>query len=677
MSIVYYNPTDKQSYQMQITADKDGNITSPISSYNPSDEVKSRTSEVIFNFTLGDTTMRKPRREFNDLSVIDRMNYDQMSYNTYLPNDGMYDDITDVNGWRSNAMRPVVRNKVISIAAHATARLIFPKVFAQNEDSEDQTDSAEVMLDLMEWAGDQSDYSTTSLVSTLNALVDPASIVYTEYTEVYRTIKTTKNKDGTWNTKEVLDEELSGFQDVAVPCDELYIENIYEHNIQKQSWLIWRKIISYDIAKAKHGKKENFQYVKPGVQVIYNDANQLFYDVYDDNLRAYEVEEVTYWNRAKDLKVTLLNGVLVDDVNEPNPRKDKRYPFVKFGYEYIDGGKFFYYKSLVFKMTPDASIINTLYQMVIDGTYLNIMPPMMVVGSEVIQSNVIVPGAVTTVTEDEAKITEIKPASNIRDGMETIKLVSESINESSQDPVQQGDNTGLPSTAYALSRLEQNAATVLGLFIKMRSAFVKDYGELRLQDILQYMTIADVSKLEEGNEKLVYKTFLLTDRKGPKGIKNRKIMFDGSLPSEMMPENLIEDLSFDTLEMEDGGDMELYRANPELFRNLKYILKISPDIMNPASEDLERAYNLEEYDRAIMNPLLDQEKVTRDFLLSAYSRSKKDPDQYLKKSNPMAMQHMMMGLDPANPEPQVPPMNNVRTPTRKLPQIPNSGAGAI
>lgn len=633
-----------------LKVDKYGNIIeAEVSQYQPDDNVKDRIQMVRADFTLGDTTMKVPRREFNDLCVLERMTIDQMNFNTYQPNNGDALEGDEINGWKSRAIRPIVRNRTISIAAHATARLIFPKVFAYDDNSDEDKDAAQVMRDLMEWSGEQSNYEQTSLYAVISALVNPASIVYTEYAEVFNEVKTTRNADGTWNTKKMLNETLSGFQDTIVPVDELYIENFYEHDIQKQGWLIWRRVISYSLARQKYGHMENFKYIKPGVQNIYNDANQTFYSVYDSNMRPQEVEEIIYWNKSLDVKLTMVNGVMLSDWDEANPRQDKLYPFTKFGYELIDEGKCFYYKSLVFKMSPDANIINTLYPMIIDGTYLNLMPPMVVSGSEMIGSDVIIPGAVTTLSDKDASITPIGIAQNLSAGLNALSQVEESIDQSSQDPLQGGDKSGgNPSTAFEISRLEQNAATVLGLFIKMIGQFVKGYGTLRMNDIVQYLTIADIKNISETDLKLFYQSFVLPEQSGRN--KSKKIIFDGGLPNEM-DDKMLESLSLDVLEEQGGLDSkkQIFRVNPELFRNLKYKVTISPDVLNPMSDDLERAFMLEEYDRAINNPLLDQEQVTRDFLLGAYPKSKRDPDKYMAKNNATGMEGMIgNGAKPMN-----------------------------
>src|SRR6267378_2508085 len=112
-------------------------------------------------------------------------------------------------------------NKCMSIAAHATARLIFPKVFAFNKDSEEQQDAAKVLEDLMEWSGDISNYSYMALMRVITAMASPASIGYTEYGEVTRLVKREKNSDGTWKEERIQDEAYPCFMDEVVPVNQL------------------------------------------------------------------------------------------------------------------------------------------------------------------------------------------------------------------------------------------------------------------------------------------------------------------------------------------------------------------------------------------------------------------------------------------------------------------------
>ncbi len=628
------------------TAVNDKNeISDEAAPYTPDEDTLNVRAMILKHFILGTVNSYTPRVEFNDLSLVTRDQYDQMSFNTYQPNNGEAWEGAPQASWRSRALRPIVRNKCMSIAAHATARLIFPKLFAFNRNSEEQQEAARIMEDLMEWSGDQSNYIYYALMRVITAMSSPASIGFTEYGDVTREVKTEKGDDGKWITKRIHDEAYPCFMDQVVPVNQLYIENMYEPDIQKQGFLIWRKVISFSAAQAKYnGVYENFKYVRPGVQTIYDDANRTFYYVYDPNMRSEDVEEIIYWNKNLDLKIILINGVMMTEPNNPNPRQDKLYPFDKFFYEPIHNN-FFYGKSLSFKLQHDAEIINTLYQMVIDGTYLSIFKPMVNVGGEIIASDVIVPGAVTTLSDPNADLRAINVGSDLRAGLETLGEVEKSINESSQEPLQQGADSGGTQTAFEISRIEQNANTILGLFLQMIAKHVKDYGKLRLGDIIQYLTVPEVVQLEGSEDaELVYKTFFL---KGTKAGKNKKIELDPDLPDEMTEDDYLS-RSYDLFSDEEDKGMELSKVNPGLFRELQYMVTLSPDVLNPRSTDLERAYALEDFDRMIMQPTVFDPEETGKLLLSNNPLTQRDPDKYLAKqpSPEQQAQQMQMGAMP-------------------------------
>ncbi|HWY36640.1 MAG TPA: hypothetical protein VNX68_18495, partial [Nitrosopumilaceae archaeon] len=310
-----------------------------------------------------------------------------------------------------------------------------------------------------------------------------------------------------------------------------------------------------------------------------------------------------------------------------------------------DEGKCFYYKSLAFHMGPEAKIINTLYPLFIDGAYLSVMPPMINIGNDVIGSDVIIPGSVTTLVDPTSDLKPLSIGQNsegIKTAMSALQKVEDNINESSAEPLQQQQDNGGDTTAYEISRIEQNGQTVLGLFIKMVGEHVKGFGRLRLGDILQYLTIPDVQKIGGQQESpLTYKTFYLYNK--GQGSKTRKIKLDNELPEGQVSKKDMLMESFKVLQEQGGLDskMELYKVNPSLIRDLKYMITISPDVLNPMSEELERAFKLEEYDRAIQNPILDQEEVTKVFLLGAYPASKKDPDKFISKNQQPGQQQQM------------------------------------
>lgn len=611
-----------------------------LSQYVPDADSRVVINSILKDFRNSWQTMHLPRPEFNDLSLYQRHVVDMLAFNTYQENDGNPPMEDRLGGWRSTAMRPVQRNKAISIAAHETARLTIPKIFAFNDQNDEQEDSAKVMGYLVDWAREQGGYNHTALFRVLASLYSPISWGYSEYNEVYRTIAQ-EQEDGSYEYVDELDEDESGFQHVPISTDQVFFPNFFERDCQKQDFIIMRRIVSYDRICAKYPEAQfpNMAYVQPGIQITMDDANQGFYQVYDPHMMQEDVEEVIRWRKMGNNKLdidsrhVLVNGVLISKPEAKNPRIDHQYPWDSFYYLPINE-RCIAGKSLVFAMGPEAALLNTQYQMINDGNFLNLFPPTITSGSDKVGVDVIVPGLNLAFAEKEVTISPLRTADgqSLQVAMNVMQAVEKSLNESSQDPFQQGQNEGGPSTAYEISRIEQNAATVLGLSMKFIAQHAINYGKLLVSDILQYQTVADARNITADGG-LIYKTFYAPEP-GQAG-KMNKIKFDLTLPDTMTDEEKM-DMSFAILEEQGGikADMKLWKVNPALFRGYKYKFTVDSDVLNPRSADLIRAFDLETYDRAIMNPVADQEKIFIDLLMSSNPKTSRDPSAYVQKQAP-------------------------------------------
>jgi|TARA_Y100000310_G_scaffold4592_1_gene5491 hypothetical protein len=622
----------------------------PKSGYTPGAKDQEMIHFVLEKFRISNEIRNTNFEEFNGLTLTERQRKDQRAFNVWQ------EKRSGDDSWKSNAVRPIERNRIISIAAHLALTLIFPKVNAQNTRDEEDKDAALVMEDLMEWRADQADYEKTFLYSIVAALVNPAVIIQTEYADVKRKIKEIKD-DGSWTEKEITDEIFSGFQDTLVPVDELYIANIYEVDIQKQEFLIWRKVIDYATAQAKYGAKENFEYVKPGAQNVLSGDNTYLQE--DKDLEGRNVEEIIFYNRGLDLQVTILNGVLIDNAEQPNPRKDKMYPFAKTGFEIINE-KFFYYKSLANKMSVDGEVVNTLYRMIIDGTFLQLMPPTAIFGDEEVNSNIIMPGVITSFGKD-TKMEKIDVGGNLSAGLNVLAKVENSISETSQDVMQAGISSKGERTAFEISRLQENARTMLGLFGQMIGFLVKDLGKLFVDDIVQFMTVGEVGELTDGLGVLKFRKVLIPEQMVEGKEVTKVIDFDMELPEEITEEKNIE-MGMDIMTEEGGMDSKkrIYKVNPSLFRELKYKIRISPEIMTPKNDAVAKAFNLELYDRAISNPLADQESIFRDLLLGSYDSTKHDTDKYIKGADSTGLDKLIgADIGPQTPMSRQSPVESV------------------
>ena len=622
------------------------------------------------NFSEGYSVMMRPRREFNDLTMIERLAVDQMAWSVYQPNDGDSLEGDQLNAWRSNAVRPIVRNKIFSIAGHVTARTLYPKIMAFDKDSTEQADAAEIMSDLIEWStfNTNSSFADVSLSAVMAALVEPVSIVGTEYVTVYKTVKT-KKVGGKWDTTQMIDEDLSGFQDESIPADQVYVENFYQGDIQKQGWVIRRRIRPHTTLVTIYPKEQypNMEFVKPGVQVLYNDANQQFYEAYDLTIRQNEDEEIIYHNKRLDLRLVTVNRVMITDPDEPNPREDKLYPYITFGYEYLrPNGDCFYWKSLAFKTMPDDKIVNTLYPMIIDGSYLAIMPPVILAGDDIIASDVIVPGAVTTIGANSTVNPILVQSANLQAGFNALQKVEESITESSADSPNPANDLAPNGTAYQIFKAESNAKIEMGPFLQMVGRYVKQAGRLRIGDIKQYLTLPQLAMIEgSANSDLVYRTFVLPH--GRSRQKSKKIQFTGGMPMEPISKEEHLKMSMDVFQKE-GKTQSLHQVNPILFKDLNYLAMVSPDVVSPMSDELERAFALELWDAAITDPTkgFDMAEMNK-MILEHYPMTKKHPEKYLAQQ-------------PQQSTPSGPPMppggNNPPFLQPPAPNQPVGGAGA-
>lgn len=594
--------------------------------YQPPLEVRELTQRIKKDYQIGYDLLRRPFREFNNKSLLTRMDLDQKAFNSYVEPQSSNPD----ESWRYNGVRPLTRNKIISIAAHVTASLIYPNVFAQDSDSKEDRLAAEVMRDLIEWNIRNSDYETTFLFGVVSALTNPAVVLEQGFYQAVQDVKF-KTENG-YDIQSLIDDVFSGFQTHVVPLDEFLIGNAYEYELQRQRFVIRRRFISYEEAAALYSNHENFKFVKPGVKTIYDDSSDTFYDLYDDELEDTLVEEATYYNRTEDVEIPFVNGIYHGEENtEGNPMRHRdylnrpKYPFAKSGYEPIDEKRFFYYKSAVFKLANEQDLLDRMWRMTMDGTFLQMMPPVAIMGDEIVNSSVVFPG----MTSGFSKDTKINPIQigNASAGFNAIQAVEQSADESSQDPIRQGVSAAGSQTAYEISKLDQNARIQLGLFGKMIGTLVRDVGYLMIDDIIHHQTVGHMN--ETGGEgSLEYQTFLLPNQT----IQGREVTKSIIFTDEYLAKEPTLEDSFKILKEQGGPDSEtkIYKVNPLRFAKLKFQLFVDPDVLLPKNEAFEKAMNLEAYDRMIRDPYTNKRAVSQDFLVETFAKGKSD--RYLLSS---------------------------------------------
>ena len=611
--------------------------------YMPPQEVLDLTLKIKQDYETGVGIMNKTYVEFNDMSLASRQNADQKAFNSYSPPKSNDPD----ENWKFRGVRPITRNKIISIAAHITANILIPNVFAQNNADEEDRIAGSVMRSLIEYNIKNSDYDISFLGGVISALTNPAVIVNLEFAEVMQNIKSL-NEQGKITVKEVIDEFFSGLQTHIVPCEELLINNIYEYEMQKQKCVIRRRYKGYDEMEGKYGDKTNFAYVRPGIRVFYSEEAGLFYENKDE-AHPTLCEEVVYYNRREDMEVPFVNGIYMgDEDTNNNLMKHRRiildesnevllipvYPFAKSGYELIDEKRFFYYKSVAFKLSQEQMQINTLYRMVMDGTFMQVMPPLAGFGTGAIDGSIMYPGAFSSFTSD-SKIQKLDNGARLDIGLNTLEKLEDSMSESSQSETQGGVLPEKEQKASTVARAERNSQVQLGLFGKMAGRLVVEIGYLMCDIILNHQTVGELDELLGDEMKMKYKTFLLPDQiKNGKKLTKKLVFTDEFMGTEMTDEDKLKE-SF-KVKKEGGEDAEIFKINPYLFGKLRFAFSIEADQVLPKSEEFEREWKLAAFDRGINSPHIDQEKWTQEHLVEVFHKG--DSERFMQKEQPVQPQ---------------------------------------
>lgn len=597
------------------------------SSYQGSTDVVDVTKEVKKEYSYGVDILNKPWQELNGYSVIDRMNKDQRTFNSFV--DESNDDPNEAWKWRGT--RSMARNRTMAMHAHLTANYVVPMVFAQNESQESDRDMADTMRDILEWMTINSNYRPAFLMASMGMLVNPVTYMSVDYSEVHQKIKV--KTDQGYTTKEVIDDVMSGFQVNVFSADQILITNAYEQNIQRQRSIIKRRYIEYSEAKEVYGDHDNWRYIQHGIKSIYNDEDGLFYDVKDSD-HPYLVEEVTYYNRREDTQICFINGVYMGESDvEANPIKHRdekyapKYDVVPFGYERISE-HFFYYKSLVNRVGWDNQLLDAMYEVTMNKSFLDMLPPIAITGDDKIDTQVVFPSAVAAFSNPETKVQPIIPTGS-NAGFQAIQAIEASLSEASLSDVQLGQLPDASQKAYSVARAEQNAKILLSGAGKSLGQSVAAIGQLMIDIALHNLTTAQIDEITGGEK---YRSFILDDQmvNGKKVSKN--IIFDANLVGREMYEDEIEEFNLELLTKTGypKNNSEIYLINPYLFSKMKYMVRVEPDMMIPKNESFEKALMSEVYSMFRNDPIINPEALVRRV---AYAFFKGDTDDMIAEKS--------------------------------------------
>lgn len=617
-----------------------------VSAYNPPSEVKIFTAEAKKDYQVGYDILDRPFIELNDMSVIERDNRDRRTFNAFVD-----ENIEDpAEAWKWIGTRSRARNKAVAMHAKMTAMYIIPFFMAQNENDEEDRGFSDVMQDIVEWMVYNSSYKSSYLMNTMAMLVSPITYLGAEYKEVYQKIKVKKEKG--YITEEILDEVLSGFDAPVYSCDQVLITNAFEQNIQRQRRIFKSRWIEYGEAEAMYGEYENWNFVQPGVNTVFNAEDGLFYDIKDDQ-HDYLVHEVTLLDRQNDTEVCYLGGIYMGDTDvSANPirhrdnRNAPKYNLIPFGYQRITE-HFFYYKSLMNTQYWDNLLLDAQYEIAMNRAFLDTNMPIAVSGTDQVDSEIIFPSSVVAFKDKDVEVRPLLPQANLNGMFSAMAAVETSMDESSVSDTSAGQLPDAAQKATGIAIAERNAQTLLNGVQKTLAESITQYGELMADIAIKHLSIAQVDQIVGDSQRMKYRSFILKNKSvGGKNV-TKTIRFDESLLGrEDMSEK--EKIEREMKMLTEIGYPEhknhLYLINPEVFSRRKYLTRTEPHIMFPKNEEFMQALYVKIMQVFANNPFISLEALTRK---TAYAFFRGEADDIMQKqpTAPFPAKTQKKGMD--------------------------------
>lgn len=595
---------------------------SPISSYQPSDDVVEITKVVKKDYDEGVRILWRSWEELNDRSVIEDMNRGQMMFNAYV--DTSVEDPQEAWKWRGT--RSMARNKGIAMHAQLTANYLLPLFEAQDQDDEVDRDFSEVMQHIIEWMAQPtvSDYQSSFLQVVFGMLYNPATYLEARYVEVLQTIKE-RTKDGKVVKKEIVDEVLSGFKSPIWSANQVLLTNAYVRNIQRQRAIIKRRYTEYQELEAQYGSHPNWAYVQKGIKSIYSDEDGLFYDIKDDDHPNLVAEEIWY-NRREDLEIPFINGIYMGDDNvyaNPIGHRDHlnrpKYNVVPFGYMRI-GEHFAYYKSMMNALGWDNMAYDAMQEIVYNRAVLENEMPIAISGSDKIDSDVIFPNAIVAFDNKDAKVSPLLPSGNIAAGFSELRETEKSMTEGSVNETLSGQLPDASQKAFNVAQAQQNARKMIGAVGKSLAESMIMYGDLMKDIVLNHITVPQVEELVGGQMKMKYKTFLLENKTENGHMTDKVVKFDESLIGVEMSEEERMSRSLALLEETNYPEKipSIRLVNPDMFARFRYLSKIDLEVMFSRGNEYMQPILMALKQQLANDPFIDQEALTRKLMHSVF-----------------------------------------------------------
>lgn len=429
---------------------------------------------------------------------------------------------------------------------------------------------------------------------SLYGIVNGTLCLYVGWNDDKRTNRYLKAYDPATGQYKIDTEEVKMWDDVfteIVPLEDMYLEKIWERNIQKQNITIRKCEYLQDDFLREYGEYENSKYVFPGAWIS---EQSLYYTLLGGTgvLQSDKIQVFKEYNIKEDTYKIYANGVwlnpLSGGVAMPNPFNHKMQPYTWTVFEPIDE-KFAYGMSLPFKLKDPHKILNISYTMLIERELRAIDPAVITSDFEAPQ---IIHGQHKVIPVNDVnayKEFQLSEASNSFFTM--MNSMQGTMSASAQGGVSQAAPSQQPKAAREIMAIESLKQQALGNTIIMYYDMVYQEIMLVLKTALQFYTVGSYSP--EKND--ILRTITVPDfplMAG--GVGTMKVRITTQPTDELA-------LHFEAVHdsATNGKQTEIIEASPDVLRHLDWFIaeiKLEPE----KSGDMEKTL----FNEQVLQPLL-------------------------------------------------------------------------
>jgi hypothetical protein len=640
-------------------------LNTPLSNaYKPTTKETQVVSDVCDLFRKTSDERNRRFQFFDGLNLIE---YLEDSVQRFTTNVFERDDMED---WQASVNDGFTRNKVLAVLGKIMT--VLPIAEFQARGTED-TRKATILTNLYEYFEEQDDYEEFMTHYLLEAIVKGTAIGYEGVTRDERKIRNVKGVGDDITVSEKTETTTSIYASI-VPLEEFYPSSPSIRKLKDMPYAFWRKVITYTQFLDEFGAYEQSKVVE-AKRTYSDDEHKPYYnDFIGEDVGEGSVELIKFYDRMNDQFVLIANGIWLNPIKvketqevSPLPFNHKELPFFECKFDFF--GDFFYGKSLPDRLKSLQDVLNVLTNMLLDQSFLTIFPPMLTNGFDSIEDDYLRPGRRTPVDTQGLPITSafMKLDLGVPSGWHQyiLEYTRKIMEEASLDRVSQGQaGVGGRTTAQEIRIAAEGVTSILQLFSRMVNYSLKRKAELKIANILQFGTdrksplIQKILGEDAGEQMKAFNIIEVDNTKltgGKRGVK--VIEMYGS--KEELPKRANLEARAMLAKAESNKETEIIAITPEYIRDVKYDIKLIPNIKTESTKDVEKALQLEKV-RVLMSFFPNQIDMN-ELAAQTIEKMGEDPAKILKQEilNPVPVGENMEGSQGLGTAPNDNTSNNI------------------